>query len=201
MINLRIFSLRSFMVSCLLLLGAIYQPELWAADAQAKQLKYAVAAQRTADDLLEKHPKLAPYFEQAVAYAVFPRVYKVASMWGVAWGRGSVIEHGEFVGTTWLASGGLGFQVGAETYQQIIFFKTQQALDTYKSSRAEFAGRASGALLIFGLSADPAYLPDVAVFTDIGVGLMVEASANVVWYNYKPSPVTLGEDQDSPGTP
>jgi lipid-binding SYLF domain-containing protein len=198
--NLSVFPLRSFMLLSLLLLGVIYQPELWAADAQAKQQKYALAAQRTADDLLAKHPKLAPYFEQAVAYAVFPRVYKVASMWGLAWGRGSVIENGEFVGTTWLASGGLGFQVGAETYQQIIFFKTQEALDTYKSSRAEFAGRASGALLIFGLSADPAYLPDVAVFTDIGVGLMVEASANVVWYNYKPSPLAVSADQNETGT-
>jgi lipid-binding SYLF domain-containing protein len=187
MMNCIVFPLRSFIVLSLLVLGTGYQSDLWAADAQKKQLKYTLAAQRTADDLLEKHPKLAPYFEQAVAYAVFPRVYKVASMWGLAWGRGSVIENGEFVGTTWLASGGLGFQLGAQTYQQIIFFKTQEALETYKSSRAEFAGRASGALLVFGLSADPAYLPDVAVFTDIGVGLMVEASANAVWYNFKPA--------------
>jgi len=185
---------------CVLFSGTSFQSDLWAADAQSKQQKkqqkYELAAKRTADNLLEKHPKLAPYLEQAVAYAVFPRVYKVASMWGFAWGRGSVIENDQLVGTTWLGSGGLGPQLGAQTYQQIIFFKTPEALATYQSSRAEFAGRASGALLIFGLSTDPAYLPDVAVFTDIGVGLMVEASANIVWYNYKPAAPIVAKDAE-----
>jgi len=147
--------------------------------------KRQVAAKKAADDILRKHPKLRPYFDAAVGYAVFPRVYRLASLWGGAWGRGAVIEGDRYIGSTWLGLIGVGLQLGGQTYDQIIFFKTQEALDAYKRKWFEFNGRTSLAVIAWGASADPAYIPDVAVFTDVEIGLMFEASGSVVWYNFK----------------
>lgn len=173
-------------ISILLLLIATAGParaEPWQADPSDK---LQVAVQDTVTVFLEERPELTDYFEQATGYAVFPNVVKVGAMFGGAWGRGLVIEDGRLTGRCSQLLGSLGAQMGAQSYRQVILFRTVEALDAFKAGRVEFEGRASAVAFAAGTAVDPAYLPDVAIFTMTRGGLMLEAAAGGVKYGYKP---------------
>ncbi len=149
--------------------------------------KLAVAVQETIEAFLAEYPELTTYFEESWGYAVFPRIWKGASMFGVAWGKGLVIEQDRLAGRCSQFLGSLGAQLGAQSYQQVILFRTEAALATFKQGRIEFEGRASAVVLTAGASVDPANLPDVAIFSLTRGGLMFEAAAAGVKYSYKPA--------------
>jgi len=155
----------------------------WQADPEDK---LEVAVQGTIDAFREQRPELAEYIEEAWGYAVFPRVLKAGAMFGAAWGKGLVIEQDRLVGRCSQFLGSLGAQLGAQSYQQLILFRTEAALATFKEGRIEFEGRASAVVFTAGASADPANLPDVAIFSLTQGGLMFEAAAAGVKYSYKP---------------
>lgn len=148
--------------------------------------KLEVAVQQTVERFLDQRPELEDYFEEAWGYAVFPRVLKGGAMFGAAWGKGLVIEQDRLVGrcSQFLAS--LGAQLGGQSYRQVILFRNEAALDTFKTGRIEFEGRASVVAFAAGAAMDPANLPDVAIFTLTEGGLMFEAAAGGVKYSYKP---------------
>lgn len=154
----------------------------WQADPNDK---LQVAVQRTVEQFLDQRPELGAYFEQAWGYAVFPRVLKGGAMFGAAWGKGLVIEQDRLVGrcSQFLAS--LGAQLGGQSYRQVILFRNESAMDTFKTGRIEFEGRASVVVLTAGASVDPANLPDVAIFTLTESGLMFEAAAAGAKYTYR----------------
>lgn len=160
----------------------------WAADAWQPDPgdKLQVAVRDTVEVFLQEQPGLATYFEQASGYAVFPKVVKVGAMWGGAWGRGLVFENGLLVGRCSQLLGSLGAQLGAQSYRQLILFRTPEALEAFKRGRVEFEGRASAVAFRQGAAVDPAYLPDVAIFTVTNGGLMLEAAAGGVKYGYRP---------------
>jgi len=149
--------------------------------------KLEAAVQETIDAFLAQRPELAAYFEKSWGYAVFPRVLKGGAMFGAAWGKGLVIEQDRLAGRCSQFLGSLGAQLGAQSYQQVILFRTEAALATFKQGRIEFEGRASAVVLTAGASVDPANLPDVAIFSLTRGGLMFEAAAAGVKYSYKPA--------------
>ena len=154
----------------------------WVADPTDKR---QLAAQKAVATILKKKPELQEWFDQAYGYAVFPRVWRAGAMWSGAWGRGVTIEGDKFIGYCAQYSGGLGPQLGFQTYKQVILFKNEAALRIFKSSHLEFQGRASLAWIVVGDTANPSYIPDVAIFSLTEAGLMVEASANIAWLRYK----------------
>jgi lipid-binding SYLF domain-containing protein len=162
--------------------GTVFASE-WQADPADKQQR---AVQRTIEAFLAQRPELTEYFEQAWGYAVFPRVLKGASMFGGAWGKGLVIEDDRLVGRCSQLLISLGAQLGAQSYSQVILFRDAAAMETFKRGRLEFEGRASVVALTAGAAIDPAYLPDVAIFSLIEGGLMFEAAAGGVKYSYRP---------------
>jgi len=148
--------------------------------------KLEVAVQETIDAFLAERPELTTYFEESWGYAVFPRVLKGGAMFGAAWGKGLVIEQDRLAGRCSQFLGSLGAQLGAQSYRQLILFRTEAALATFKQGRIEFEGRASAVVVTAGASVDPANLPDVAIFSLTQGGLMFEAAAAGVKYSYKP---------------
>jgi lipid-binding SYLF domain-containing protein len=131
--------------------------------------------------------RLAEYFDDAVAYAMFPRVYRAGAGYGVAYGSGWVFRDGSFpIGkiSTWQFSAGP--HVGAQYYEQILFFKTERALSLFQKGTLEFGGQANVTVLAAGVSATPSYNEDVAVFTNVRGGLMLEGSIGGHRYNYQP---------------
>ena len=72
-------------------------------------------------------------------------------MFGAAWGKGLVIEQDRPAGRCSQFLGSLGAQLGAQSYQQLILFRTEAALATFKEGRIEFEGRASAVVFTAGV--------------------------------------------------
>lgn len=83
-------------------------------------------------------PQVAPYFETAYAYAVWPRISRGGLGVGASRGRGQVYVAGEMTGFSTLIEVSFGLQAGGQTYRQIIFLQTREAYDRFTSDTFEF---------------------------------------------------------------
>ena len=127
-------------------------------------------------DFKASNPGFDTYFSSAYGYAVFPRVAKGGIGVGGAYGKGKVYEKGNFIGTTSLTQVTIGFQLGAQEYREIIFFKDKKALDDFTAGNFELGAQASAVAITTGASVTTSYDNGVAIFTIIRGGLMYEAS-------------------------
>ena len=124
----------------------------------------------------KKMSSLQPYFKKARGYAVFPNVGKGGFGIGGARGKGEVFEKGNVIGSTSLTQLSIGFQLGGQTFSQIIFFKDKKSLDRFTEGNFEFGASASAVLITEGANASADYSDGVAVLTFSKGGLMYEAS-------------------------
>ena len=126
------------------------------------------------------------FFDKAWGYAVFPDVGKAGMGIGGAHGGGIVFEQGQVVGSTSLSQLSFGFQLGAQLYQEIIFFENKTAMDDFKNGNFELGAQASAVAVTAGASADAGYNHGVAIFTLAKGGLMYEASVGGQKFKYEP---------------
>lgn len=121
--------------------------------------------------------KLAPFFEQAEVFAVYPWSFRGANGVGLAYGSGLVFDRQDSpIGYTRMYQITVGPQVGAQAYRQVLFFRTREAYEKFRRSPAEFAGQMNAAATIIGWSATPSFHGDIALFTQLRGGLLLEAS-------------------------
>ncbi len=144
------------------------------------------AAERARNAFLEADPGMETFFENAHGYAIFPGVGKGAAGIGGAHGQGLVFEQGEVIGTSALSQATIGFQLGGQQYQQVIFFRTEDALDDFIEGNFEFSAQASAVAATAGASETANYQNGVAVFTATRAGLMYEASIGGQKFSYRP---------------
>jgi len=71
---------------------------------------------------------------------VIPNVTKAAFIIGGQYGQGALKEGGKTVGYYSLAAGSLGYQIGAEKFDLVIIFATDEALSKFKNSEGWEAG-------------------------------------------------------------
>lgn len=145
-----------------------------------KQAQEAIVAFVKAD------PGLKKFLENAVGYAVFPDVTKGAFGIGAAHGGGWVYEKGKAVGTASLTQVTIGLALGGQSYAEVIFFETQEALDSFKKSELAFSAQVSAVAAAEGASSNAKYQLGVAVFTLARGGLMYEASLGGQKFKFKP---------------
>lgn len=119
---------------------------------------------------------LAKVLSDAAGYAVFPTVGKGAIGVGGAYGRGVLYERGTFVGYCDLSQASIGFQLGGQSYTEIIAFENKYALNEFKDGNLAFGAQATAVALQSGAGANAKYTDGVAVFTADEAGLMYEAS-------------------------
>jgi len=100
--------------------------------------------------LKSKHPELKPALEKSVGYAIFPSMGRASAVLGGTYGRGEVYEGGKPIGFASLGQLTLGVQVGGQTFSEVVFFKSHDALDRFKQGRIAFT-----ALELIGLSVTP----------------------------------------------
>ena len=136
---------------------------------------------KATDPSMSKH-----FFSTAKAYAVFPTVGKGAVGVGGAYGKGVLYEGGVIVGYCDLSQGSIGFQLGGQTYSEIIFFEDDLAIQNFKSGTLEFAAQASAVAAASDAAANADYDHGVAVFTLASKGLMAEASIGGQGFSYQP---------------
>ena len=140
---------------------------------------------RTIAEVKAKDPGMRKFFDNAAGYAVFPTVAKGAMGVGGAHGSGELLVGGKAIGKATLNQVTVGFQLGGQTYTEIIFFENESALNGFKKGDFAFAAQASAIAITTGASANVGYRDGVLVFTMAKGGLMYEASIGGQKFNYK----------------
>ena len=136
--------------------------------------------------LFKQKEKLAPFFDNAVAYAVYPSAGRLGAGFGAAYASGLVFQGAKIIGITTMTQVNVGFNVGGQLYRQIVFFKTPEVLEHFKKGNLEMGGQANAALITLGAGATPGYLSDVAIFTELRGGLLIEVSIGGHYYSFSP---------------
>lgn len=131
-------------------------------------------------------PSLARFFNGAIGYVVFPSVGKGAAGIGGAYGRGVLFEHGKATGRSTLTQVTIGAQLGGQSYSEIVFFESKEALANFKKGQLAVAAQVSAVIASSGASANAKYTQGVAVFTLPKTGLMAEASVGGQKFGYRP---------------
>jgi lipid-binding SYLF domain-containing protein len=135
----------------------------------------------------KKHdPSLNSFFDKAYAYAVYPAVGKGGIGIGGAHGSGVVYRHGHMIGFTSLTQVTIGWQLGGESYRELIFFENEKAFNAFKSGNLKISAQASAVAATTGAAAKTSYANNMAVFTLIRGGLMYEASVGGQSFSFDP---------------
>jgi lipid-binding SYLF domain-containing protein len=130
--------------------------------------------------------KIVKLFQSAYGYAVFPSIGKGAVGIGGAGGDGQVFEKGTLIGTARMSQFTIGAQLGGQTFSEVIFFETKDALDGFKSSEWAMSAGVSAVAAAESASADAKYKNGVLVFTIAKAGLMFEASVGGQKFKFTP---------------
>jgi len=80
-----------------------------------------------------------------------------------AYGKGQLFDRkGRFIGYCDVSQGSVGAQIGGQTFGEIVFFETDDALTRFKSDRFTLTAQASAAALAAGADAATSYADGVA---------------------------------------
>jgi len=134
----------------------------------------------------EADPSMKAFFNRSEAWVVFPSVGKGGAGIGGAYGKGVLYENGNPVGFADLTQGTIGFQLGGQSYREIIFFEGNDTVEDFKQGNFAFSAQASAVAATAGASADANYKNGVAVFTMERGGLMYEASIGGQKFDFVP---------------
>jgi lipid-binding SYLF domain-containing protein len=107
------------------------------------------------DGLLAGSEAARAIAEEAVAVMIFPDVVKAGFGFGGQYGAGVLRRDGVTIGYFSIASASIGFQIGAQSYSQVLFFMTEDALAMLDRTRGfELGADASVALIGEGAGVD-----------------------------------------------
>ncbi|MEM9083926.1 MAG: hypothetical protein AAGB34_10055 [Planctomycetota bacterium] len=134
----------------------------------------------------EREANLRPFFERAVAYAVFPEVTRGGAGIGFSRGEGVVYEGDTLVGYADLKQATIGAQLGGQTFSELLFFEHEDVLRDFKRGNLELAAGLSAVVIDNGTVANNSFRDGVAVFTIDPSGLMLEASVGGQRFDYTP---------------
>lgn len=151
---------------------------------------------------------VAPFFNSAYGYAVFPTIGEGGLGIGASHGKGQVYRGGKVIGFTSTTDVSIGAQAGGKAYSQIIFFQNEDALNRFTKGNFEFAASASAIAVqasaeakasTEGATADASgtktgkkaaagatYQDGMAIFTMAKGGLMYAATIAGQKYTYNP---------------
>jgi lipid-binding SYLF domain-containing protein len=93
--------------------------------------------------------------DRAVAVLVFPEIVKAGFGIGGQYGEGALRRDGETVGYYNIASASFGLQIGAQSYAQVLYFMTEEALRSLdRVGGFEIGADANVALVNEGMNVD-----------------------------------------------
>src|SRR5262245_52971149 len=90
-------------------------------------------SQQAIANFLNADPSMKTLMDSSAGYAVFPNVGKGGLIVGGARGSGIVYQKGVAIGQATMTQASIGAQAGGQSFAQIIFFQTPEALTTFKS--------------------------------------------------------------------
>jgi lipid-binding SYLF domain-containing protein len=132
-----------------------------------------------------KDKSMDSFFKQAYGYAVFPTIGKAGFIVGGAHGTGVVYKQGVVTGTTTMTQVSVGWQIGAESYREIIFFQKKGDYEAFIKGSYALGAQASAVAVKSGVATQTDYNNGVAIFTDFKGGLMAAASVGGQKFSYE----------------
>lgn len=149
-----------------------------------------------------KSPATAYFFKNAYGYAIFPTIGKGAVGVGGAYGDGRVYKGSTYTGDVSMVQVSIGWQLGGQTYSELIFFEDKAAFDKFTEGKFAFDAQASAVAITVGAGAkagtqggtanamekqgNTTYVNGVTVFSMQKGGLMYEAALGGQKFTYKP---------------
>ena len=91
-------------------------------------------------DLYAKNPGSGALADNAVAMLVFPSITTAGFGIGGSYGTGAMREGGRTTAYYNLIAASFGFQLGAQSFSQVYFFNTAEALQTFRDTKGFEAG-------------------------------------------------------------
>ena len=166
---------------------------------------HAAASPQDCQEAMAKFKQLGNVSEmlaQSHGYAVLPTIGKGGMGIGGAGGTGCVFAGGKHTGNVSMGQVTVGWQLGGQSYSQLILFKNADTYKEFTQGNFEFGADATAVALTYGAEAGAstqgasasagdtkgkgAWKRGMAVFTLIKGGLMYEASIGGQKYNFKP---------------
>ena len=166
---------------------------------------YAAASVQKCQETMAKFKELGNVKEllaQSYGYAVLPTIGKGGMGVGGAGGSGCVFAGGEHTGNVSMGQVTVGWQLGGQSYSELILFKNADTYKEFTQGNFEFGADATAVALTYGAAAGAstqgasasagdtkgvgAWKRGMAVFTLAKGGLMYEASIGGQKYNFKP---------------
>lgn len=157
------------------------------------------------DDVLKQFresPAVEPYFKDSYGYALFPTIGKGAVGVGGAFGKGRVFKGATYVGDVSMTQLSIGWQLGGQTYSELIFFENKEAFDKFIKGNFGFDAQASAVAIAVGAGAQAGtegasanvadkqsravYVNGMTVFSMQKGGLMYEAALAGQKFTYHP---------------
>lgn len=143
--------------------------------------------------LREKSPALEKVLADAAGYAVFPSVGKGGLGVGGAYGKGVVYAQGRRIGRSTLSQLTIGFQLGGQRYSEVVIFKDEASLASFKRGKLKLNAQASAIALDERVGADLPYRDGVAIITMARGGLMYEASVGGQKFSFRADRATVAK--------
>ena len=154
--------------------------------ARASDSELIQDARATLETFRKTDANLEKFTKSAAGWAVFPTIGKGGLGVGGAGGTGVLFEKGQPTGKSSMGQVTIGFQLGGQTYSEIIFFENPSTLSDFKHGNFALAAQASAVALSAGAAATAKYENGVAIFTMTKTGLMYEASVGGQKFGYTP---------------
>jgi len=141
-----------------------------------ERLELTVDSTAAISNFTAQDPSLADLLKDSDGYAIFPEVGKGAVAVGASYGQGEVWEGGKRIGFADMTAATIGASFGAQTFAELIVFRTPAASRRFQSGQFTFDAGASAVVLKAGAANDVKWENDIAVFVDPKGGLMADAS-------------------------
>jgi len=166
---------------------------------------HAAASLQKCQEAMSKFKDLGNVNEllaQSYGYAVLPTIGKAGVGIGGAGGTGCVFAGGTHTGNVSMGQVTVGWQLGGQSYSQLILFKNADTYKEFTQGNFEFSADATAVALTYGAAAGAstqgasasagdthgkaAWKRGMAIYTLAKGGLMYEASIGGQKYNFKP---------------
>lgn len=154
----------------------------------------------------KSNPGVAPFFESAYGYGIWPTIAKGGLGIGASTGKGKIYRQGKVTGTSRVSDVSFGFQAGGQAYSQVVFFEDERAFTDFTNGNFEFSAQASAVAVTAsaqaatstegnrataggggpGVAAGGGYTKGMQVFTMAKGGLMFQAAIAGQKYSYNP---------------
>lgn len=159
----------------------------WAGFGQNSKEKVLIArADEAIEHFKEADPEIDKFFKGAYAYVVFPGVGKGGIGVGGAHGNGIIYQNQKPYGKASLTQASIGFQLGGQSFMEIIFLKDERAFNNFIEGKIKLGAHASAVAVTEGASLSANYNDGVSIFTATKGGLMYEATVGGQKFKYKP---------------